>query len=65
MKCINHEDLCKLLSTYGPTESWCIDDLNRLLDTYGDDYFAVGEQWELCNRNKNMEKFLKELSNNA
>lgn len=65
MKCINHEDLCKLLPTIADIKDWNIDDFKLLLDEYGDDWYAEGWMWTRVQRNGNMENFLKELNNNV
>lgn len=65
MKCIDHENLCKLLPTISGIKHWDIDDFKRLLDEYGDDWYAEGWLWARDQRNGKMENFLKELNNNV
>ena len=38
-----------------------IDDIKRLFDIYGDDWYIEGGIWELCTENENL-KALKKLA---
>lgn len=57
MKVIKHKDLCEILPYITDIKSWDIDDFGRLLDKFGDDYFAEGGEWHLVHENENMKAF--------
>lgn len=63
MKCIAKTNLQALLTTI-PYMTLDIDDFQKLLEKYGDDWFIVDGHWELCERNKNMVALLKEAMKN-
>lgn len=57
MKCICQGDLEKILPYIKNVGTWDIDDFKRLLDKFGDDYFAEGNEFHLVTENKNMKAF--------
>ena len=56
MKCIKHSDLCLLIPLFKDQHIWDLSDFERLLNKYGDDWYAEGEQWELVTENKRMKE---------
>ena len=57
MKCIRQLDLEKLLPYIKNVGIWDIDDFKRLLDKFGDDYFAEGNEFHLVTESENMKAF--------
>lgn len=57
MKFIEHEDLCAIISHTCDTPSWNLSDFEKLLDKFGDDWYAEGGVWECVSKSKEMEKF--------
>lgn len=56
MKSISHKDLCILIPLFHNMKSWELSDFERLLNEYGDDWYAEGERWELVTENKRMKE---------
>lgn len=57
MKCIRQIDLEKILPYIKNVGIWDIDDFKRLLDKFGDDWFAEGEEFDLVTENENVKAF--------
>lgn len=56
MKSISHKNLCMLIPLFHNMKSWELSDFERLLNKYGDDWYAEGERFELVNENKRMKE---------
>lgn len=56
MKVISRKDLILLLPLLKSQKSFSIDDFERLLDIFGDDYFAEGGKLEKTTESEEMAK---------
>lgn len=61
MKFINHEDLCAIIPRICDKPSWSLSDFEKLLNKFGDDWYAEGGVWECVEKNKTMEAFRQKL----
>lgn len=57
MKCIRQIDLERILPYIKDVGTWDIDDFKKLLDKFGDDWFAEGGEFHLVTENENMKAF--------
>ena len=61
MKFIKHEDLCTIVPCICNMPSWSLSDFEKLLNTFGDNWYAEGGVWECVEKNKNMEAFRQKM----
>lgn len=54
MKFISHKDLCLIIPHIGDVESWNLSTFEKLLNKFGDDWYAEGGVWERTEENKEM-----------
>lgn len=57
MKFISHKDLCLIIPHIGDVESWNLSTFEKLLNKFGDDWYAEGGRWELVEENEEMKAF--------
>lgn len=65
MKSISHKDLCMLIPLFPNMECWDLSDFERLLDEYGDDWYAEGERFKLVTENERMKEIRKYLEEHS
>lgn len=61
MKFIEHEDLCTIILCIHDMPSWSLSDFEKLLNKFGDDWYAEGGVWECIEKNKNIEALRQKL----
>ena len=61
MKCIPARELSKILSGKVSVELLSLKNMEYVFDRYGDDYFVVDGELDLCKENEERKKFLEKM----
>ena len=58
MKMMPKDDLIKLLKDYILYKIIDLDDLERIMEEFGDDWYIIDGEWKLCKKNETREIWL-------
>lgn len=61
MKVISKSDLMILISLIGDRDSFDIDDFEKILDRFGDDYFICDGEFKKTRENKEMAEIVQKI----